>query len=196
MILNNAHMNVISLNILPSAESNDHQVRILIDGNDVLGNAYLGIDPPIFFALPNLCSNGQLLIGRCTCGCEGCDNFLVDVRVSKYKVIWINNKLSRLIFNRCDYENTIKNAVFDTSWEDSRRRAERLCLELFKNTKTRLDFKFNWASARIKQNVIVLSYSKNRDQVLFEFNWDDQTENSVLISANRFLKDEVVNSGT
>ncbi len=106
MILNNAHMNVISLNIFPSAESNDHQVRILIDGNDVLGNAYLGIDPPIFFALPNLCCNGQLLIGRRTCGC--CGNFLVDVRVSKYKVIWMNNKLSRLIFNRYDYENTIK----------------------------------------------------------------------------------------
>lgn len=60
--------------MLPNPETNDSEVRILIDDNDFLGNDYLGLDPPVFFDQQTFFQAGELMIGRCTCGCEGCFN--------------------------------------------------------------------------------------------------------------------------
>ena len=49
----------------PRFASNDHQVRILVDEEDWLGDSGLGIDPPEFFAQPALTISGELLVGRC-----------------------------------------------------------------------------------------------------------------------------------
>jgi hypothetical protein len=41
-------MNKLSFKILPCRESNDSEIRILIDDEDILGDDYLGLDPPAF----------------------------------------------------------------------------------------------------------------------------------------------------
>lgn len=74
-------MNTIAFKILPALESNDHEVRILTDGNDLLGEDYLGLDPPAFFGQSNFFVTGELMIGRCTCGCEGCSDYPVTVSI-------------------------------------------------------------------------------------------------------------------
>jgi hypothetical protein len=79
-------MNTLDFEITPSPYSNDHQIRFFVDGEDWLSDNYLGIDPPEFFAKNNLQSDGQLLMGRCDCGCIGCDDYLVNVERSDSKV--------------------------------------------------------------------------------------------------------------
>lgn len=183
-------MNSISFKILPSSDSNDHEVRILIDGNDILGDDYLGIDPPAFFTQPNLVQTGKLLIGRCTCGCEGCGDYPVNVNILANKVSWTDHNGLILEFDKTNYEKVITQAQGDHSWEDIKRRVERLTSDLLNNTKTSDDYKFDWTSARIKENTITLSYSKGIEQKVFEFKWDGQTDNSAVTSAQAFIKRE------
>ena len=91
-------MNKLSFNILPSPESNDHEIRILINDEDFLGRDYLGLDPPSFFSQYNLDKNGEVMIGRCTCGVEGCGDYSVTVVVNHDNVLWTNNNGLNLIF--------------------------------------------------------------------------------------------------
>ncbi|MBL7786194.1 MAG: hypothetical protein JNM36_09840 [Chitinophagales bacterium] len=180
-------MNTLSFDILPINEYHDYEVRILIDNSDILGNDYLGIDPPEFFEQHNLLTAGRILIGRCSCGVVGCDDYPVYVNVFNDKVIWTNDDGLNLAFDKSAYEKTILHAKIDHTWESKERRIERLTSDVLKNTKTIDDYKFDWTSARIKENIIMVSYSKDGQQKLFEFNWDGQTEQSALKEANHFL---------
>ncbi|MFN8323692.1 MAG: hypothetical protein U0T74_13605 [Chitinophagales bacterium] len=180
-------MNTLSFKILPTDESHDHEVRILIDESDILGKDHLGIDPPEFFGQQNLDTKGQILIGRCSCGVVGCDDYTVYVNPQENKISWTNNNGLNLEFDKSAYEKTISNAKIDHSWENKERRVERLTSEILKNTQTSGDYKFDWTSARIKENIITVSYSKDGQQELFEFRWDGETDQSALAGANRFL---------
>lgn len=180
-------MNALSFKILPTDESHDHEIRILIDDSDILGNDYLGIDPPEFFGQHSLITTGQLLIGRCSCGVVGCDDYPVNVNIFDNKITWTNNNGLNLEFDKSVYLKAISNAKADHSWENKERRVERLTSDMLKNTKTMNNYKFDWTSARIKENVITVSYSKDGQQNLFEFNWDGRTDQSAVNGANLFL---------
>ena len=180
-------MNTLSFNILSTDEAHDHEVRILIDNSDILGIDHLGIDPPEFFGQPDLISTGKILIGRCSCGVVGCDDYAVYVNNFMDKITWTNANGLNLEFDKSVYEKTISNAKIDHSWESKERRVERLTSGVLNNTKTNDEYKFNWTSARIKENVITVSYSKDGQQKLFEFNWDGQTDQSAVNGANHFL---------
>ncbi len=185
-------MNTLSFKILPTDESHDHEVRILIDNSDLLGQDHLGIDPPEFFGQLSLETSGQILIGRCSCGVVGCDDYPVTVNIFDDKISWTNNNGLNLEFDKSAYLKTISIAKTDYSWENKERRIERLTSDILKKTKTINDYKFDWTSARIKENVITVSYSKDGQQKLFEFNWDGQTAQSALTGANRFLTQEQI----
>jgi hypothetical protein len=43
-------------------ETNDHQLRPFVDGDDWLGADQLGLDPPKFFRQPALRSAGELVV--------------------------------------------------------------------------------------------------------------------------------------
>ncbi|MGZ6519518.1 MAG: hypothetical protein ACXVED_18165, partial [Bacteroidia bacterium] len=178
--------NNIAFKILPSPESNDSEVKILIDGNDFLGDDYLGLDPPVFFNQQTLFQSGELMIGRCTCGCEGCSDYSVTVNVDNDKIIWTNHNGLKLEFNKVEYEKIILEAKNDNSWEDENRKIERLISNLLHNTKTKDGYNFNWASARIKNDFITLSFSKNGEQKLLEFSRDKTSLDNTLINANKF----------
>lgn len=184
-------MNKLSFNILPSPETNDHEVRILIDNDDLLGRDYLGLDPPFFFDQDNFGKNGELMIGRCTCGVEGCSDYPVIVRVAENNVSWTDNNGLNLLFDKEDYSDSIKKAQNDHSWEDIKRRVERLTIDVLKHSKTKDNYYFNWASARINDKKITLSYNKNGDQKLFNIVWDGQTESHVMENAEQFLKENL-----
>jgi len=180
-------MNNIAFKILPSPESNDSEVRIFIDGNDFLGNDYLGLDPPVFFDQRTFFQAGELMIGRCTCGCEGCSDYPVTVNIDSNKIIWTNHNGVKLEFNKVEYEKTILEAKNDHSWEDENRKIERLVSNLLHNTNTKEGFNFNWASARIKDDCITLSFTKNGEQKLLEFSRDKISLDNTLFNAKEFL---------
>ena len=180
-------MHTIRFEISPSEDSNDHQVRIMIDHSDFLGGDYLGIDPPRFFAQGNLFEAGDLLIGRCTCGCEGCGDYPVFVSVNSNTITWSNLSGLKLEFDRAEYNKAIQTAKNDQSWEDKNRRVERVVSDLLRQTTTKDGYGFDWASARIKENCIMLSYSKNRDQKVFEIEWDGASAASGVIHAEKLL---------
>jgi hypothetical protein len=180
-------MNKVSFNILQSPETNDHEVRILIDNEDILGKDYLGLDPPSFFSQDNFAQNGELMIGRCTCGVEGCCDYPVTVIVNDNTISWTNGYGLNLVFEKEIYDRSITAAKNDHSWEDLKRRVERLVENILKNSQTKDNYIFNWASTRIKNKQITLSYSKNGDQKLFDIKWDEKTEINAENNAIHFL---------
>jgi len=182
-------MNTIKFEIYPSGESNDHQIRIIIDDFDFLGNDYLGIDPPSFFVQKNLFGTGELLIGRCTCGCIGCADYPVQVSLSKNSIIWSDSNGLRLEFDKLEYKNAVCITKNDYDWEDENRRVERYVSNLLKQTETKDKYTFDWASARIKKEVITLSYSKQTDQRLFEIVWDGKSMESGIVGAKKFIEE-------
>ncbi len=187
-------MNTLSFNILPSDESNDHEVRILIDGSDILGKYYLGIDPHEFFGQHNLLTTGLLLIGRCSCGVIGCDDYSVYVTVFADKVTWANKNGLKLEFDKSVYEKAISSAKTDFSWESMERRVERLTNDILKDSMTGDGYKFDWSSTRIREKVIRISYSKEGLQKIFEYTWDGQTVESAIREANNFIAQSQLNS--
>ena len=110
-------MNTIRFEIHPSKESNDHQVRIIIDNSDFPGDDYLGIDPPQFFAQKKYFKTGELLIGRCTCGCVECGDYIVQVSTTDNIIIWSDSTGRKMEFDKSAYENVIYAAKNDC-WED------------------------------------------------------------------------------
>lgn len=184
-------MNTLTVDIMPSPTSNDHQVRIRIDGLDWLGDNYLGLDPPHFFAQPSLTSEGKLFVGRCECGCEGCDDIRVDVIRVDREVVWTNADGLRLHFNKEEYDRLISLARADYSWEDAKRTAERLVQEVFAGDSTDDGYTFDWASARIRDGIITLSFTRDGNQRLFEFGWDSHSPEDALTGAKRFHKERV-----
>lgn len=180
-------MNKLSFKILTSPSTNDHELRILIDDQDFLGKDYLGIDPPSFFS-QDFERKGGLLIGRCTCGVEGCADYQVIVNFDEKMVFWTDGYGLSLSFDKAEYADLIFKSKNDHSWEDTKRQAERLITDILKESQTKDNYKFDWASARIYIKQITLSYSKNGDQKLFHIPWDGQTKDNIKQSVERFIK--------
>ena len=189
-------MNKLAFEIMPSPSSNDHQARIRIDGTDWLGQEYLGLDPPRLFAQPSLTCGGKLLVGRCECGCEGCDDVSVDVVRQGQEVLWTNTKGLRLHFDGEEYDKAIRSAREDFSWEDTKRTAERLVFGVFAGASMHDGYTFDWASARVRDGVMTLSFNKRGAQKLFEFAWDGHSPEDALAGARRFHKDRVEPDGS
>lgn len=164
-------VNVLRIKILPSPSSNDHEARIFIDDVDWLGQDSLGIDPPMFFA-QDFQWEGRLLVGRCECGCEGCCDTVVNVGLDEKEIVWTNESGLRLVFDRREYVNEITRASEDFSWEDERRRVERLVGNVFASAEMEEGYVFNWASARIRTGIITVSFTRNGEQKLLEFGWE------------------------
>lgn len=182
-------MNTLAFDLVPSPGSNDHQARITIDGKDWLGDDYLGIDPPDLFVQPALKAGGKLLAGRCSCGCEGCDDVWVEVARDKEQVVWIGDGGIRFHFDATEYDRTIEATGKDFSWEDTKRTAERLVSAFLKDKPMVEGHLFNWASARCQSGRITLSYSNNGIQKLLEFDWNGASANDALANAIRFWEE-------
>jgi hypothetical protein len=64
--------------VSPNHNCKDHEARILIDDEDLLGKDSCGLDPPDL--AHQLASNDlRIRIGRCSCGTVGCDDIFATV---------------------------------------------------------------------------------------------------------------------
>lgn len=162
--------------IEPSPDTNDDQVRIVVDGRDLLatiGFPRLGIDPPVFFAQVALREGGDLLIGRCDgCGYIGCDDLYVSVEVDDHAVVWRDRRGVSYRFDRERYLQAVAEAASSTDWESVSRRAERLVSQIDYAVIEQTGYRFEWASARIGYGRIVLSFDCEGAQRRFDVGWD------------------------
>jgi hypothetical protein len=176
-------MNALTFEIRPSPETNDHEIRVLVDGVGVLENGQMGVDPPQFFRQFSEPQYQQLLIGRCGCGVVGCYDDIVAVEIGPSGVTWRGRNVFH--FDRTHYDAAIRTASNDFSWEDSNRRAERLVGQILKGCEAE-GFIFEWASARIAPKVMNLSFMKDGRQKLLQFVWDGATDASATRGAIDF----------
>jgi hypothetical protein len=170
-------MHVIALHFEASPFSNDHQVRPVIDGIDLLralADDSLGIDPPQFFRQPALGRGGKLLIGRCSCGDVGCGPVLVDVAVANRRVTWQFGTERAYHFELHQYLECFERASLNTTWESVGRTAERLVSSIGFEKLSDQRYRFEWASTRITRACVTLCFSKGGKQRLFGVEWDDR----------------------
>lgn len=165
-------MNTIELKSVPSPTSNDHQTRVFVDGEDWLGDDFLGLDPPDFFKQKELVIGGKVLVGRCDCGCLGCCDHEVYVKLKDDVVIWKSEYGYILAFDKAAYLEEIETKALDYSWEDQGRTAERILQGIFEGSVIENGYCFDWVSTRCSKNKITLSFSNNGVQSLKEFDWD------------------------
>jgi len=173
----NEHMNNISFIFRESKESNDHEVRPIIDGLDILNifsDTSLGLDPPDFFEQVALTKGGEILIGRCSCGVIGCGNTSIEVEVAEKSIFWSQPRSKKYEFEKSVYCLAISDAAKNTSWESLERTAERLVSNLNFSSKSENGYKFQWASARIKHGCITLSFEHEGTQRIFDIGWNNE----------------------
>ncbi len=180
-------LHIIGFAFSPSVTSNDHQVRILIDEEDWLGDSVLGIDPPEFFAQPALTVGGHFLVGRCECGCVGCDDATVHMVRGQDEVKWIVSSTQELIFTTVQYDLAVHRAKNDFTWETPNRTAERLAAHVLDGMVLPDGFSFQWASTRIRDSVLSLSFRRNGVQNVVDLAWDGVCPDSACASATSFL---------
>ncbi|MCM2477598.1 hypothetical protein HGO38_29555 [Rhizobium sp. CG5] len=182
-------MNTLEFFISESLASNDHQVRVIIDGKDWLGEDHLGIDPPELFEELAHVSSGKLLIGRCDCGCVGCADLVVQIRTTGETTEWHDPSGKMVSFETSDYLRKVDALTNDHSWEPVGRTVERLVSEKFAATSTDQGHTFQWSSTRIQDGIISLSFSNGKEQQLLSFEWDSQTLESALTNADVFYRE-------
>ena len=174
-----------------STETNDHQARLLIDGKDWLGPEFSGLDPPMLKAELLDKGVGSLIVGRCWCGLVGCRDANVEVTRTERSVQWSGPGAALLRFNPAQYDAEVIRFAEDTSWETVGRTVEREVEHIFRGTTIKGGLAFEWASTRLQEGVVHLSFSKGRRQKLLKIRWDgasvaDALNRARLFRAERF----------
>ena len=159
-------MHSVAFNMTASPTSNDHQVRIAVDGIDLISefsDHSLGIDPPVFFRQEALTSSGKLNIARCECGVPLCDDTDVNTVHEADTVTWNGLPETRfgksLVFDRAQFLQAVHKASNDHAWETTERTAERCIADLNMALPASHGLRFCWASGRIRDTHIMPSSS-------------------------------------
>jgi hypothetical protein len=158
----------------------------LIDGKDWLGPEFLGLDPPMLRTELIDKGVGLLIVGRCWCGSIGCDDVTVEVTRSECSVHWLHGSVTSLSFDAVHYDEELTRFNQDTSWETVKRAAEREINQLYRGTTIKRGFSFDWASTRISEGQVHLSYSKGTRQRLLKFSWDGVSLEDAIAKAKAF----------
>ena len=188
-------MKTLSFTFHPCEESHDHEVRVLIDGIDILTSVdktSLGLDPVEFFDQPALDVGGELLIGRCGCACVGCCDTVVSSTHQDDVVVWKSDHsgLSEVRFIKVEYLESIRNGRMDTSWENLERTAERLIGKLDFSTFLDRGMVFQWASARMQPDKIALSFLRSGKQELIYVDWNHRDPQEAVSAVAKYIRNE------
>lgn len=155
-------MNILSYEILANPEDRTHEVRLIVDGKDWIGSAFLGLDPPDLVAQLTQIRNGRLLLARCVCGVIGCDDLVVEIVTASDHVKWLRKDRMPVIFNVRDYNDQVMHLAQDRTWETISRSVERHINDIFSGKMTDDGYIYDWASTRIKPHIVTISVTKIR----------------------------------
>lgn len=195
----NTQFQILRIIVAPSPESGDHQVRFLIDGQDVLARYWIdmiGMDPSEILIEPCPLVAGAVAtaatIARCICGIAGCDSRSVDITEDGEAVIWhiLRPSKGRFAFERAAYRREIERALRDTSWETPDRTAARLiAAALPRDVLAAHGFAFDWAWGRAEDGefTISLRLEPGPYQILVRLPWNGEEPPALAEKAARLL---------
>lgn len=154
----------LALRIRPSPGTNDHEVCILGDGEDLLArywNETMGLDPDDLLIEPSLLratpEPHSATIARCKCGVIECGSEAVEVRLDGEMVSWTSGDRT-FLFPAGQYEAEVRRAERDTSWETPDRSAARLVRDAVDRAAlSRHGLRFQWASGRVEPGKFTVS---------------------------------------
>ncbi len=193
-------MDKIEFHIQPSSGSPDHEVRILVNGIDIIPDKMLGLDPvdgweESLLGQEALTSPGELIYARCSCGVVGCGSDAVDVTRSESAVTWTFKWTSKksFTFDARQYDSAIAELKSDFGWETPERTAERLIKNLDFNRFLAQGLELEWVSGRT-ENKITLSFDlqegETKYQVLCHARWENhEAPNEAVSAIEKVLKD-------
>lgn len=182
-------MSSLSYQILPNHEDNTYEVRLIVDGADWIGKDRLGLDPPDLIRQLTAGHEGHLTIGRCGCGCMGCDDLNVEVKRTATSVEWSSHNRTTVVFGVKHYDHQVCVLIKDYTWEPLNRTVERHLDAMFSGKVTDDGYKYDWTSTRIKPGIVNMSVTKDSHQRLLEFSWEGETIESALTRGRQFLQE-------
>lgn len=190
-------ISTLRLAVLPSPRSNDHAVRCLVDGEDIVEQlGGLGLDPDDFFSSRRPVAvaaepERETRIGRCRgCGVVGCDDVSIRVARQQDQVVWkVGGREIR--FDGAQYDAELARAALDHTWETPQRAAERLLRDRLPTELLRArGLAFEWASGRAKLGRFTMALhptSGRYRQILLDVPWVDDLE-EVIAEALALLR--------
>jgi hypothetical protein len=167
------------LEVRPSPETNDHEVRVLVDGEDLINARWpdmIGLDPDDLLVSPSPLRAGTrhdaTVVARCDCGIVGCGSQEVRVVAQGERVLWRFEEGDELAFAAGAYLTEIECAERDTSWETPDRTAARLVRQgVDRQALARHGLRFDWSSARVAEGrfTVALTLQPGPNQVLVSY---------------------------
>jgi hypothetical protein len=162
----NLHLTHLRIVVRPSEETNDHEVCLLGDGEDLIDrfeSGLIGLDPDdilippsplIATSVPHLAT-----VARCDCGVIGCGSLEVTISREGEAVVWRSTHSPMLVqFDADLYDRELERAVNDRSWETADRKTARLIREsVDRCAPSERDLRFEWASGRLREGAMSLS---------------------------------------
>jgi hypothetical protein len=134
-------------------------LSIKIDGISVFSlngfkREFLPVDVPAFLfneymwsdSTDNTVFNGTMLIGVCTCGCQGCNDFVAEISSSEKSVTWnimhdrLPDTMKSFTFDYDEYEKQVNNLTkkyYTYSWETEFDKFNRVCTEYIREYLTK-----------------------------------------------------------
>jgi len=197
-------LNTIAFRVVPSPDTNDHEVRILVDGNDFIKQHWpgmMGMDPDDVLSYRELLPRDEaheVTVVRCGCGVVECGSVGVEIFVKGNFVLWDSWQRHKgrppaetLVFSRSEYMKAVKDAVEDHSWETPDRTAARILASLVEHRALALNnLKYQWASGRIRKSTLAISLAlqPSEAQIIVYFPWNEQTPDEIAHEAANLLK--------
>jgi len=193
-------MDEIEFRIEPSPDSNDHQVRILINGHDIIPERMIGLDPwddgDISCSLLDqeaLSTSGELTYARCSCGVVGCGSDSVEVLRDGETVKWNSKGTSKktFVFEARQYDQAVADLRNNFKWEPMERTAERLVGELDFSNLTNFGLFFEWASGRMNQDKFGICFrlgEPQKYQIVAYVPWNQRTPEGAVGAAKLLLQ--------
>lgn len=115
------------IDIRPSPETNDHEVRFFGDGDDIIARFWddmMGLDPDDILVEPCPLDASskphKATVARCSCGVIGCGSIEVNIERSPVDIKWFWGEAGSpqaLSFLAASYDEELRRALSDTSWE-------------------------------------------------------------------------------
>lgn len=196
--------NVIRFLVVPSPDTNDHEVKIFLDGEDFIPKHWpnmMGMDPDDLLSYRHLSAQDEpheVTVVRCRCGEVGCGSASVRISGQSERVIWDDWKgytvkplAETLTFDRNQYMQAVEHAIEDHSWETPDRTAARILTSIVDhNTLAENNLKYQWASGRIRDSILTVSLSgpEGYHQILVHLDWKEQSAEEIAREAARLLK--------
>lgn len=176
------------IEIRPSPNTNDHEVRFFGDGEDLIAhywNDMIGLDPDDILVRPcpvqSAAEAHRATVARCNCGVKGCGSIEVDVARSQGNVEWTwGSPISpeKLTFLANSYDEEVERALTDTSWETPDRTAARLLAGMVDRQRLSLHgLSFCWASGRLRKGTfsVSLTLEPGPYQLLVHLPWNAES---------------------